>query len=154
MRDLTTLDIGGKTYGVDLRHLREVVEQIPSTPIPLLPPVVRGVINLRGDLIPVLVLDEWLELGTPDGVLSRRPWMAILDFAPFYFGVLVDRVNTAAFTGEIESPPAGQGQFLEGIAKTELAEIRVLRIPSLIRHLEACLKLERIFTANSNAVTA
>lgn len=154
MRDFTTFDIAGKTYGVDLKHLREVLEQLPATPVPLSPPVIRGVVNLRGDLVPVLALDEWLELGTPDGVLSRRPWMAILDFAPFYFGVLVDRVNTAAFEGDLEAPPAGQGQFLEGIAQTALGEIRILRIPSLIRHLEAGLKLERIFTSTPNSIAA
>lgn len=147
MRDFTTFEIAGKTYGVDLRHLREVLEQLPSTPVPLAPPAIRGVINLRGDLIPVLALDEWLELGTPDATLTRRPWMAVLDLAPYYFGVLVDRVSTATFEGELEAPGQGTGKFLEGIAQTGTSTIHVLRLPSLIRHLEQGLKQENALAA-------
>ena len=97
MRTFTILEFAGKNWAVDLSHLREVIEQIPSTPVPLAPASIRGVINLRGDLVPVLALDPWLELGTSDMVISRRPWMAVLDAGRYYFGILVDLVNTVTF---------------------------------------------------------
>jgi chemotaxis signal transduction protein len=146
MRTFTTLEFGGKNWAVDFHHLREVIEQLPSTPVPLAPSTVRGVINLRGDLVPVLALDAWLELGTSDTALARRPWMAVLDSGQYFFGVLADRVNTVSFEGELEPPPQGTGTSIEGTAETAIGTLHVLRLPSLIRHLELGLKLDRFLS--------
>jgi chemotaxis signal transduction protein len=144
MRTFTILEFSGKQWAMDFSHLREVVEQLPCTPIPLASATFRGVINLRGDLVPVLALDAWLSLGTTDTALARRPWMAILDVGRNYFGILADRVNTITFEGELEDPPQGMGSFLEGIAQTTAGTLLVIRPASLIRHLEQGLKLDHL----------
>jgi purine-binding chemotaxis protein CheW len=151
MRTFTTLEFGGKNWAVDFHHLREVIEQLPSTPVPLAPSTVRGVINLRGDLVPVLALDSWLGIETSDTGLARRPWMAVLDVGKYYFGVLAERVNTVTFEGEIEAPPQGEGSVLEGFAETAIGTLNVLRLPSLIRHLENGLKFDRLLSTPSLA---
>lgn len=136
MRTFTILEFAGKNWAVDLSHLREVIEQIPSTPVPLAPASIRGVINLRGDLVPVLALDAWLDLQTSDSALARRRWMAVLDVGRYYFGVLADRVNTVTFEGELDAPPPGMSNAIEGTAETAIGTIHALRIHSLLRKIE------------------
>lgn len=137
MRSIATLDFGGTTWGTDLAFLREVIEPLQTTRVPLTPSIIRGVINLRGELTPVLALDDWLRLETPEGSIARRPWMAVFAIPPYRFGVLTDRVGTATFEGELASPVEGQSASIEGYAATEGGSIAVLRIHALTRLLES-----------------
>jgi hypothetical protein len=73
--------------------------------------------------------------------------MAVLDAAPYYFGVLVDRVSKASVEGELDPPEQGLGSFLEGVAQTATGAVNVIRIPSLIRHLEQGMKHESMLAA-------
>ena len=56
MRRLATFTIDGEVFGVDVRRVREVVRPLEITPIPLAPPEVAGLINLRGEIVTALDL--------------------------------------------------------------------------------------------------
>ena len=136
MKDLCTLTIGERSVAVGLAHLREVIEPPPTTPVPLAPAEMRGVINLRGELVPVLLLDPWLELPATEMDYARRPWIAVFDVAPYSFGLLVDKVGTAHVEdSEVSPPPAGEGLRYEGEISAQ--GLRLLRLPSFLKKLEA-----------------
>ncbi|MBD2595154.1 chemotaxis protein CheW [Nostoc spongiaeforme FACHB-130] len=55
-----------KTYfGIDVRHVQEVIRPQAITPVPLTPPDICGLINLRGQIITVIDLQQRLDMGEP-----------------------------------------------------------------------------------------
>lgn len=142
MRDYCTLTLGRETYGIPFNLLREVIEPLPCTRVPMTSDVVRGVVNLRGDLTPVLVLDSWLGLATSENQLARRPWTAFFTSGNYRFGVLVDKVGTArAEDEELTMPAEGEARLFEGVVGGE-SPLRILRVPSLLQQLESELSSE------------
>lgn len=54
IQQFLTFYLGQEVYGIDIIHVKEVIEYIPVTRVPLVPLYIAGVINLRGNVIPVL----------------------------------------------------------------------------------------------------
>jgi purine-binding chemotaxis protein CheW len=67
VRRLATFTIDGSSFGVDVARVREVVRPQDVTPIPLAPPYVAGLINLRGEIVTALDLRVRLGAGARDG---------------------------------------------------------------------------------------
>jgi purine-binding chemotaxis protein CheW len=53
---LVTFKVGGEEYGMDIRHITEVVRPLKITPLPRMPEFIEGVVNLRGAIIPIVDL--------------------------------------------------------------------------------------------------
>ena len=140
MRDYCTLTLGGHTYAVELRHLREVIAPLPSTPLPLAPEEIRGVVNLRGELVPILVLDGWLGLKTAEATIQRRPWLAVMEAEQRVFAALVDRVGTARVEEEETTPPNPDEERYEGFLASFQPPVPSLRLASLFASLEGRLR--------------
>jgi len=136
MADYCTLDLQGRSYAVDLDCLREVIEPPLLTPVPLAPAGVRGVVNLRGELLPVLALDSLLDLQTPESAMARRPWMAVLQNGSHTFGILAGGVGTVK-NAEMEAPADGQGDhsLIEGLLAIAGPKPAVLNLTALMRQL-------------------
>jgi purine-binding chemotaxis protein CheW len=103
---VTTFWLGGQLMGLRASEVREVVQDPPITPVPLLPPVIRGVFNVRGEL--VTVLDLRRRLGLPD---EQSP-SAIHLIVPTLDGtvsLLADRQGDVLETdrASFEAPPTG-----------------------------------------------
>ena len=60
------LTIGGRVYGIEVAAVREVVSRPPVTMVPMAPPFVCGVINLRGEIIAALDLARMLQSSSED----------------------------------------------------------------------------------------
>ncbi|MES2887279.1 MAG: chemotaxis protein CheW [Pseudomonadota bacterium] len=87
--------LGPETYAVRIDAVREILEVVHMTPLPLMPDFVRGVMNLRGAVVPVIDLGARLGLSTT--VIGRRSCVVMVDIpAPEEgtqtLGVLVDSV--------------------------------------------------------------
>jgi chemotaxis signal transduction protein len=121
-----TLKLGGEDYAVPLLSVREIIRPIPFTRIPLQAPHVLGVINLRGQVIPVADLGILFNCGK---VKSDDPRVVVLEFGlngtPEYFGVQIDAVQevTAITAEQIEPPPSVANQSRDravvGLAKVQ-----------------------------------
>ncbi len=57
-----TFYVDGLLFGIDVQHVQEVILNQPMTRVPLMPEVLRGLINLRGQIIPAIDLRMKLEL--------------------------------------------------------------------------------------------
>jgi len=61
--EFITVEIGDRRLGIDVMAIREIRAWSPATPLPNTPPHVRGVVNLRGVILPVLDLSQRLGWG-------------------------------------------------------------------------------------------
>lgn len=92
-----TLRLGAEHYAVETLRVREIIGLLDITPLPQMPPFVRGVLNLRGRIIPVV--DLRLRLGLPELAYGPRTCVVVLDIAGesegdfVQLGCIVDSVN-------------------------------------------------------------
>ena len=120
-----TFALAGAMYAVAILNVREIIEYGKLTEVPLMPPFIRGVINLRGAVVPVI--DLGARFGRPPGDVQRRTCIVIVelwqDGSRQDMGVMVDAVSEVLeISGAaIEPPPAfGSGirtDFIAGMGK-------------------------------------
>jgi purine-binding chemotaxis protein CheW len=67
----------GEEYALQIHHVREILECMPVTAIPSMPPVVRGVMNLRGNVVPVIDLP--LRFGFTETALGFGAYIVVVD---------------------------------------------------------------------------
>ncbi|HJV22568.1 MAG TPA: chemotaxis protein CheW [Holophagaceae bacterium] len=105
---------GGETFAMDIRSVREVIQYEGLTEIPLMPAFIRGVINLRGSVVPVIDLAR--RLGRTLAEVARRTCVVILEVPAggetAVVGILVDSVNEVLDIAPSEIDPAPS--FSEG----------------------------------------
>ena len=103
--------LGYEDYGISVEHVQTVIDRAVRTPVPNVPRFVKGVINLRGTLIPIVDLKEMFQM--PDARADAQDMMVILDFEEMKVGILVDKVNEVLevdFT-QLQAPPASVSGF-------------------------------------------
>lgn len=118
--------LGREAYAVEVSAVREIIEYHGSTEVPLMPPHLKGVINLRGRVVPVVDLSSRFGRGATE--VTRRTSVVILErqhptLGLQAIGVLVSAVTEVIELAEsqIERPPAfgsaiGE-RFIAGIAR-------------------------------------
>ena len=108
-RQFLTFAAGGETLALGILHVREIIEYGRVTAVPMLPAFVRGVINLRGSVVPVI--DLAARLGRAPGTIGRRSCIVIVELTESdgerrELGLLVDAVSAVIDIPEIEPPPS------------------------------------------------
>lgn len=117
-----------ETYGVPVLKIREILRMMEVTAVPQLPDYIRGVVNLRGKIIPVLDLRRRFQL--PDAVEDRTCIVVVqvelghgAEKRTVSMGMVVDAVDEVVTVaeGSVEPPPvfgqAVQTSYILGIAK-------------------------------------
>ena len=117
--------IGKELFGVDILMVQEIIRETPITPIPNSPDFIEGVINLRGNIIPVIDLRRRLNLrdaAAPDGQI----WIMILNVEGRVTGFIVDSVTQVlkVASNSIKPPPdivvSGlQSQYITGVCRID-----------------------------------
>ncbi len=128
-QEFATFYLGDLLTGVDIRQIQEIDRHLELTAIPHAPPWVRGVTNLRGEVVTVLDLRMVAQLETSE--ITEQSRNVIVDSQGEQIGLLVDRVADVVTvrTDEIEPPPANIGgidsRFFRGVYKLN-SELLVL----------------------------
>jgi purine-binding chemotaxis protein CheW len=122
-----TFFLAGEEYGIGILRAREILGYEPLTRVPTMPPWIRGVMNLRGRVVPVV--DLALKLGLDETRVTERTCIIIveidLDGESSVMGILADAVNQVVVLGrdQIEEPPAFgtrvSASFLAGMGQLE-----------------------------------
>jgi purine-binding chemotaxis protein CheW len=103
--DLACFEIGGRVYGIDVLQIREIVRSQPVTPLPKAPPLIEGVVDLRGAVIPVVDLGRALG-GAPvaEGASAR---IAVLEVDEMVLGLRVEAAMDVLSVpaSAVEAPP-------------------------------------------------
>ena len=90
-RELIAFRIGAQEFCVDIMSIREIRGWAPATPLPRSPGYVRGVINLRGAVLPIVDLSARLGLGAAEP--SARHVIIVAQIGSQLVGLLVDAVS-------------------------------------------------------------
>ncbi|MBI5592529.1 MAG: chemotaxis protein CheW [Deltaproteobacteria bacterium] len=136
--DLATFNVGNACCGINILRVQEINKLTEVTRVPLAPDYVKGILNLRGQII--TVIDVGKRLGLPSGEVddARKQRNIIVHFENESIGLLVDNIGDVfrAENENIEKPPANavgiQGQFFEGVFKTEQQLISILNLAEVL----------------------
>ncbi|GBG13055.1 purine-binding chemotaxis protein CheW [Novimethylophilus kurashikiensis] len=108
-----------ETFGIESRFVREVVPLKALTPLPCVPAFVAGLMNVRGQVLSVIDLRQYL--GLPEGGLSDLNKVIVLSHDEMEFGVLADAVLETDAARELQPPlaaPSGLRQeYFLGITR-------------------------------------
>ncbi len=139
-----TFVLADEEYGLGILKVREIIGMLPVTSVPQTPPFVKGVINLRGKVIPVV--DLRLKFGMPEAAYTDRTSIIVVDAgASVQIGIVVDHVSEVVnIKGEdIQDPPqfgaTVDTAFILGMAKSN-GGVKIL------------LDIDRVLTAEEMAV--
>ena len=125
LMQLVGFRIGKELFGVNILMVQEIIRAAPITAVPNSPDFVEGIINLRGNIIPVIELRKRLGFATSE-VKIEDSWILILDIEGRITGFLVDSVTEVLKIQEssIEPPPdiiiAGlENQYIRGVCEID-----------------------------------
>ncbi|URA10364.1 chemotaxis protein CheW [Thermospira aquatica] len=117
-----TFTLGDNSYGIPIAHIRDIIEMQKIATIPDMPPYVRGVINLRGKIIPVV--DMRLRLHMPFREYDDRTCIIVIELKNTLIGLIVDVVEEVLeiLPNNIEVTPHFRGieaqeRYIKGIGK-------------------------------------
>lgn len=116
-----TFVLGEEEYGLEILKVREIIGLMEITTVPQTPEFIKGVINLRGKVIPVI--DLRLKFGMAEAEPTEETCIIVVDIDDTLMGILVDTVSEVLdiATGEIEPPPAFSSdistEFILGMGK-------------------------------------
>lgn len=132
--------LGGETLAIGILSIKEIIEFGQLTEVPMMPAVVRGVINLRGAVVPVIDLSA--RFGRSPTQVGRRTCIVIVelehDGITTDVGVIVDLVNEVIdiAAAEIEPPPTFGARirtdFIAGMGKVNGHFVIILNVGKVL----------------------
>lgn len=135
-----TFSLGGEVYGAPIDHIREIIEHVDPTTIPMMPSFLRGVINLRGAVVPIIDLN--IRFGRSRTEAERRSCVVIAEVehegVQHPVGILVDGVNEVVVVerDRLESRPSFgtrlRSDFVEGVLNLESGFVIALDLRSVL----------------------
>lgn len=135
-----TFSLGGEVFALGILNVKEIIEFGNVTEIPMMPAFIRGVINLRGAVVPVIDLSA--RFGGAASTVSRRTCIIIVELNDGDerqdLGVIVDAVNEVLEIprAEIEPPPTFgakiRADFIQGMGKVEGRFVIILNVDRVL----------------------
>ncbi len=135
-QQLLTFSLCEQEFGIEILRVQEIKNYSRVTPIPNSPPNVKGVMNLRGTVIPIVDLRN--TLGMPDAEYDKFTVIIVVNIESRVVGLVVDAVSDVMDVNEsdIEVPPSlssdNNTSVVNGIAKAGDRLITILNIGKLI----------------------
>ena len=133
-----TFTVDENIYGLSVRFVTEIIPMQKATKVPETPDYVKGIINLRGRIIPLI--DMRLKFGREEGSYTERTCIIVIDVNSIVVGLIVDKVNDVLTLEDdrIASPPADsslgfENRYIEGIGTLENAVALLLNAEKLLR---------------------
>lgn len=123
-----TFALSNESYGIEIRYVTEIIGIQPITEVPELPEYIKGIINLRGKIIPVM--DVRLRFKKPYREYNDRTCVIVIDIKDISIGLIVDNVAEVLSIPdtEIVAPPEvskGSNRYIKGIGKVG-GEVKLL----------------------------
>ena len=140
--------LGKETFAIPILGIKEILEYSPPTDVPMMPAFVRGIVNLRGAVVPVIDLAQ--RFGRPVGATTKKTCIVIVETRvkadAQVFGVIVDAVSEVLEIpdSEIEAPPAFGGtvrtDFIQGMGKVQERFVIILNVDAALSAGDLALK--------------
>lgn len=133
VRELLTFTLDGDPYAIPVEWAREIVRLRAITPVPRVPPEIRGVISLRGEIVQVLDLCRRLGIQTREPTRSTRIIVLHGDHGAVT-GLLVDSVREVVRIAEaaVQPPPTGESDSVEALCRRDGEFISLLNMDRVL----------------------
>lgn len=124
-----TFHVNGEDYGIEIRFVTEIIGIQNITKVPDMPPFLKGVINLRGKVIPVM--DVRARFAMPQQEYDERTCIVVVNINETAIGLVVDKVREVVDIPESQVEPAPEmsrgkrSPFLQGMGKIG-EEVKIL----------------------------
>jgi purine-binding chemotaxis protein CheW len=131
-----TFIVGSEIYGIEILKVQEIIGMMNVTKFPKAPYYVRGVINLRGNVIPVIELRKKFDMDVIED--TEKTCIIVIQLEKLREGIIVDEVREVIDISEqnIETPPQfgidDDMNFVKGVGKIDEKVIILLDIDRLI----------------------
>ena len=135
-----TFGLGTETFAIGIMAIKEIIEYASLTEVPMMPAYVRGVINLRGAVVPVLDLP--VRFGKAASAVTKRTCIVIIEVVlgseRQTLGLVVDAVNAVLDipSSDIEPPPAFgasiRTEFIQGMVKINSKFVIVIDVEHVL----------------------
>lgn len=115
--------LGKEEYAIEILKVQEIIGLMPITPVPRMPGYIKGVLNLRGKIVPVMNLRS--RFGLEEIEYTEETCIIVVQENQYLMGVIVDKVSEVADIDgdqieEVPSLGAGeQSDYLSGIGKVK-----------------------------------
>ncbi len=135
-----TFRLAEEDYGLEILKVREIIGMMDITPVPRTPEYVKGVINLRGKVIPVVGLR--MKFGMEEKEYTEETCIIVVDVNGMEIGIVVDRVLEVLDinSGDIEDAPSFGANvdtdYIMGIGKSEEKVTILLDISKVLSNEE------------------
>ncbi len=134
--ELVTFQMVDSIYGIDVLIVKEINKLFDITPVPQSPEYVKGILNLRGQIVTIIDLSK--KLGFHLTELRDENCIIIVDSMGEDIGFLVEQINDVvqADWEQVEPPPSNisgvQGKFFKGVLKNENNLIAILDVEEIL----------------------
>lgn len=155
-----TFTLGGEMFAVAILNVKEIIEYGTVTEIPMMPGFIRGVINLRGSVVPVIDLS--CRFGGKSTEVARRTCIVIIELSEgdqkHDIGVMVDAVSEVLeiAQAEIEPPPSFGAKirtdFINGMGKVNGKFVIILDVSRVLSVEEISMLSQMADSQNADAV--
>jgi purine-binding chemotaxis protein CheW len=159
-----TFQLSGEMFALAILNVKEIIEYGNLTEIPMMPPFIRGVINLRGAAVPVI--DQTVRFGGQRSEVGKRTCIVIVEMksgeegrASQDIGIIVDAVSEVLEIplGDIEPPPSFgakiRADFIAGMGKVDGNFVIILNIDRVLS-VEELTQLSQTAGSASSMVAA
>jgi purine-binding chemotaxis protein CheW len=136
-----TFRIGGLLFGIDVAQVQEVLRHQPMTPVPLAPQAVKGLVNLRGQIITAIDLRSLLRLEPYDR--EGLPMKVVIRAAGEVLGLMVDsigdvlEIDPSCYEDVPETLPGSIRNMVQGVFKLDHELMLVLNGDSCVQGSKA-----------------
>lgn len=126
--------VENENYAIHISHIHEIIKMQTITEVPNCRHYVRGVINLRGKVVPVISLRALFSLPSIEATNQTR--IIVVNHQEESVGIIVDRVNKVTRFSDIQPPPERIGElngaFFVGIGFTDTGLVGVLELDEIL----------------------
>lgn len=135
--ELLAFRVAGQDYAIDIMMVREIRSSTLATSLPHAPSFVRGVINLRGMVLPILDLALRLGISGQDAEMARNVTI-VVDRGGRSFGLMVDAVSDIiTIPGDsLQRPPSlsqdGAESYVNALAVVDGKMLRILELDTVL----------------------
>ena len=140
--------LGNEEYGIEVDKVRTIERMMPITRVPKTPSFIKGVINLRGIVVPVLHLSG--RFGLEEGPVTEHTRIIVVAVNEMEVGFIVDAANDVVDINDedIDTPPeivgGIQAKYLRGIAKINNDRLLIMLNLTEVLNKQEIIQLEQL----------
>lgn len=128
--------IENEQYAIRIQEIHEIIRMQEISPIPNMKEFVKGVINLRGKIVPVISLRYLFDMAEKEATKSSR--IVVVHHQEEAIGIIVDYVNKVTTFSDIQLPPERvggvNGGYFTGIGVADNGLVGILQLSEVLLH--------------------